>query len=243
MFLDGTTHHGQSLLSGEQCLAWDFSRLKTQSISPSNCKYTTFIDFLNKQKCDMIYGICQTSFMTFVKNIHTDKLNAKQCSLLNLYLIRGKDYKIGVSPHIYVIRLLVFYRAMYARITLIVRMLHCYIRYLVTLTRPARAKVKPTDVAPSVSFCFCCRLNQTYSNVHNRWWMAKTMTRSQCNVPTFLQQWRIKCSKAMGCQIPLLNPSLFKDTSTARIMERLIPEWRVEKNMKETGPDSSYCMR
>ena len=33
----------------------------------------------------------------------------------------------------------------------------------------------------------------------------------------------------MGCQVPLLNPSLFKDTSTARIMERLIPEWRVEK--------------
>ena len=33
----------------------------------------------------MNYAICQTSFMAFVKNIHTDKLNAKQCSLLNSY--------------------------------------------------------------------------------------------------------------------------------------------------------------
>jgi len=48
----------------------------------------------------------------------------------------------------------------------------------------------------------------------------------------------------MGCQVPLLNPSLFNDTSsTARIMERLIPEWRLENNMKETGPHSSYCTR
>lgn len=85
-----------------------------------------------------------------------------QFSLLNLqYLIRGKVYMAGVSPHVYVIRLSVFYRATYARVTLMVRMLHCYIRYLLTLTRPARAKVKPTDVAPSVSFSFCCRLNQT----------------------------------------------------------------------------------
>lgn len=43
-----------------------------------------------------------------------DKLNAKQCSLLNLeYLIHGK----GVAPHVYVIRLSVFYKALYARVT------------------------------------------------------------------------------------------------------------------------------
>jgi hypothetical protein len=52
------------------------------------------------------------------KNISTDKLNAKQCSLLNLeYLIHGKVYMTGVSPHVYVIRLSVFYKALYARVT------------------------------------------------------------------------------------------------------------------------------
>jgi hypothetical protein len=47
-----------------------------------------------------------------------DKLNAKQCSLLNLeYLIHGKVYMAGVAPHVYVIRLSVFYKALYARVT------------------------------------------------------------------------------------------------------------------------------
>jgi hypothetical protein len=185
MFLDGTKNHGQTLLSGEQCLAWDFSILGTQSISPSNCKYTTLIDLMNKKKCDMNYGICQTSIMTFVKKISIQINWTLNNALYWPYNIRGKS-TWHEFRHMFTLFVYQSYRAMYARVTLMVRMLHCYIRYLVTLTRPARAKVKPTDVARSVSFCFCCRLNQTYSKRNGKDHEPITVY-----LPTFLQQWRI----------------------------------------------------